>query len=280
MKKSIHTAQDSIKNYFIHFTQTQLAITLVSLPILVTWGLGFSWMTFVGNLVFAPALIAFLFISSLLLFTQLIGIPNHYLVILLDLLTHVWDVILRQGSSSWIIECAKPPTILLICIPIITFLLLHHRMVNTHAKRFIVLGLLMVACLGLFTLQKIHNARTMVTASFHEKLYVIKLADTSSIILIDEGFFARKKSVEKAIDYELKQWINKNYGHVDIQELRITRPGAGSFKAAQYMCTRWNVQAVWLPFFEKTLTKAAWRAYFDLKRFLDENKIRFVRHKT
>lgn len=279
MKQFIQAALNNIKDYLINFTQTQLAITLVSLPILVTWGLGFSWMTFVGNLVFAPVLMLFLVISSLLLFTELIGIPNQYLAVMLDALTYVWNMILRQGSPSWLIECAKPPTILLISIPIITFLLLHYRMVNTHSRRLTVLGFLMIGCFGLFTLQRNHNVQTLVTAAFHEKLYVIKLADSPSIILIDEGFFARKKSVEKAIDYELKQWINKMYGHVSIKELRIARPGVGSFKAAQYMCTRWNVHAVWLPFFDKTLTKAAWRSYFDLKRHMDEYNIRFVRYK-
>lgn len=279
MRKKLNTTLDSIKHYLIHFTQTQLAITLVSLPILVSWGLGFSLMSFVGNLVFAPVLTLFLILSSLLLFTQIVGIPNHYLVVLLDGLTYLWNLVLHQGSSSWLVECAKPPTFLLIGIPIITFIVLHHRLVNTHRKRFLVLVFLMIGSCVLFTLQKNHNANTLTASSFHEKLYVIKLVDSPSIIVIDEGFFARKKSVDKAIDYELRQWINKTYGHVAIEELRITRPGVGSFKAAQYMCTRWNVKAVWLPYFDKTISKTAWRAYFDLKKFLDENQIRFVRYK-
>lgn len=278
MKKYFTKKLASTKDYLIHFTQTQLAVTLVSLPILVTWGLGFSWMTFLGNLVYAPVLTLFLIISSLLLFTELIGIPNHFLVVLLNVITHAWDKILHYGYASWIVECAKPPTIILISIPIITFFVLHHRSINTHLKRFLALSVLLVLSLGIFAAQKNRNSQNLLSAQLNEKLYVIKLVDSPSIILVDNGFFARKKSVEKAIDYEVKQWINKMYGQVSIRELRILKPSAGSFKAAQYICSRWNVQAVWLAYFKDSLNKGAWFSYFNLKRFLEESNIEFKRY--
>jgi hypothetical protein len=49
--------------YLVTFTQTQLVITLISLPILVAWGLGYSVMSLVGNLLFSPVLTLFLILS-------------------------------------------------------------------------------------------------------------------------------------------------------------------------------------------------------------------------
>lgn len=59
-------------------------------------------------------------------------------------------------------------------------------------------------------------------ARFNNKVYVIKPAHSSSIILVDTGYFSRKKSLEKAIECELRPWIVKRFGAVSIQEFRVS----------------------------------------------------------
>lgn len=96
--------------------------------------------------------------------------------------------------------------------------------------------------------------------------------------MIDEGFFARKKSAGKAVQYELRPWLNKIFGSVTIAELRIKNPTGGSFQAAHYICQLWHVKEVWLPFFKKELSKYAWKCFFDMKQYIDLFNIRFNRY--
>jgi hypothetical protein len=264
--------------YLVSFTQTQLVITIVALPILVAWGLGYSLMSLVGNLIFAPVLTAFLVLSSLLLFAHLLGIPHAWLATLLNWLTLAWDWMLNHASSSWLIECAKPSTVILIALPLIVYVLLHHRWMSTPLRRIGALCGLLVLCYGIFYAQRIHNGDGPLTRCLNDKLYVIKLVGTDALILIDDGYFARKKSIEKAIAYEVRPWLAKQFGSVRIRELRMTRVGAGGLQAAKHICSLWPVESLWLPFFKNKLSKYAWRSFFDMKRIVVEKGIRLVRY--
>jgi hypothetical protein len=232
------------KTYLIRFIQTQLAITLISLPILVGWGLGFSYMAAVGNLIFAPLLTGFLMLSSLLLLTQIMGIPNGLIATALNKLSHAWNVMLGLGQPAWILEAAKPPTWILIAMAVVTWVVLHHRSVRTPLKRTVAMVGLLVIFYSIFALQRCYNNDTQTVLKFNDKLYVIKLRDSDGIILIDDGYFAKKQSIEKAIDYELKPWIIKHYGHVRLAEVRLKSPGKRSFKAVMHLGSVWKLGEV------------------------------------
>ena len=109
---------NKFKNYLIRFSLTQLFLTAGAMPILIGWGLGTSVMSLVGNLIFTPVLIVFILLSSLLLFTELLGIPNAYVALTINHITAWWEYALSFGSSSWMIECARPPTVVLIAFVI------------------------------------------------------------------------------------------------------------------------------------------------------------------
>jgi hypothetical protein len=235
-------------------------------------------MSFVGNLIFTPILTLFLVISSLLFFTELLGIPNQTLATILNFITNVWDRILHLGSSKWLVECAKPHIAILFAIPVVTFIVLFNKKINTHTKRLCAMGILTIATFGIFGIQKQYNHHGSLTRSFGEKLYVIKLVKSNSIIVIDDGFFSRKKSIDKAMSYEFKPWIVKHFGNIHIKEFRLKKISVGGLQAALYACTQWHVDAVWLPFFRNTLSKFGWKTYFDLKRCATEKGIRFVRY--
>jgi hypothetical protein len=312
MKTRLQRCWAAIANYLTRFTLTQLALTLISIPILASWGLGCSVMTFVGNLVFTPILIIFLMLSSLLLFSQLLGIPNSWIAWMLDHLTAWWHVLLCKGSTSWMLSWAKPPTWLLVAIPIATILLLRWRVINTIIRRIAALSTLgLVICIGMLWYTNIVSDRNL-AQQFAPNLYVIKLVGQPSVIMVDEGYFTRKKSFEKLIAYELRPWLTKQFGMVRIKELRLRKPSNGSLSAAVQICMAWDVDEVWLPYFKTPpkeidnaqdgiataattidtnepskphqrsttvkLTKAGWKAFFDLQRLTKERGIRLKRY--
>ncbi len=271
---------NGMSSYLTNFIQSQLAITIVSFPILVSWGLPCSGATFLGNLVFPPFLIAFLMVSSLLFFTQLVGVPNKLLVQALECITGAWHHLLSYGSKAWLIPCAKPPVVLLIAMPLIGFMVISNRYCNTPLKRILSMSCLLVAmyglCIGHYHYQR---AQEPCTRRLDDSLYVIRLV-SNELIVVDEGFFAKAASPEKVIDYTLKPWLIKHYGSMGVKELRISKPSYRTFIAARHLARACFVEMVWLPFFDEELGKGAWREYFELKRSLEKHGVRFVRYAT
>ncbi len=103
--------------YLTHYIQIQLFITLMSLPVLMWWGLPFSLMSFVGNLIFSPIIVAFLTLSSLIFMTELASIPNYYLVWSLEKVTTVMTTLLSYGSKNWLVAFPKLNSVFLIAQP-------------------------------------------------------------------------------------------------------------------------------------------------------------------
>lgn len=274
---NLETIWKNIKNYFLNFVQSQLIVTLASVPILVGWGLQISTLTFIGNLVFAPILTLFLILSSIIFFTELVGIPNHFFIIFLESLTSFWHTILNTGTKSWLYGFCRPTTILLFLIPILAFLILlliKHK--TTQIKTWAMFGCFCISILGLNTIPSFFS-RQHASNSFYDGKLLIEFDKDKNITLIDNGFFNTKSSPEKTIDYELKQYLIKNTGKPEIKNLVLLQPSYRTFKAAQELCCRLDVLAVTLPFFDKKISKAAQCQFFKLKQLLEEKQIAFLR---
>jgi len=274
MAKSI---SNYIKNFGVHFVQTQLVVTLVALPILISWGLGISVMTFLGNLLFAPILTIFLILSSLVLFTQLLDIPNGLLTQVLDCFTSLWHILLQTGSHDWVFTFAHPGLVVLIMIPIVMFFTLTHHKIKTNKTRIFMLSTILgVSILGLFVYQKVYVEQKIQKIYYHEKLTIEQT--NKKLILIDNGFFAQKKTAEKTVAFEIRPYLTKTYGSLPITEIKLLQPAAGSFAAAQELCTTCTVEKVSLPYFDENLSKFAWKKYFELQKVLKEKNIVFEQY--
>lgn len=272
----ISDAAKSIQKYLTNFVQSQLIVTLVSIPILVGWGLQISVMTLIGNLIFAPILTIFLILSSLVFFTELLGIPNLFVIKMLEFVTIFWDIILSLGKKKWLWGFCKPKTFFLFLIPIIAFLIL--LFIKTKSSKTKFLSLLGFCCLSIFCLSIIPNffAKHSASNSFYNNKLIINFDAGKKITLIDNGFFNTKSSSEKTINYELKQYLVKNIGKAELQNVVLLKPGCRAFKAAQELCLRLDVKTVTLPLFEKKLSKAAQCEFFKLKDLLQEKGIGFI----
>jgi hypothetical protein len=268
---------DALKRYLVSYTQMQLIITVVAVPILIGWGLGYSVMSLVGNLIFTPFLVIFLMLSSLMLFAHLLGIPHDFLTMFVNKVTMLWSWLLQQGSPSWLIECAQPPWCVLIAIPVSAYVMLRHKFFSTYGKRVSVLCFLIVCCYGICYMQRCCNYRGPQTCCLDEKLY-ITCNDDHTLTIIDAGYFARKKSIEKAIAYEVRPWITKKYGAVHIKELRMKTVTIGGLKAAHHLSTIWPIDSIWVPYFTKKISKATWHAFFTLRETALAKHIKWLRY--
>ncbi len=295
-----------IKNYLLNFIQSQLIVSLVAVPILVNWGLSFSVMTFVGNLLFAPILTLFLMLSTLVFFTQLFHIPNHWLIVILDQFAQQWDRVLACGSASWLIEFCRPPLVFLLAIPSVTFVALSlGRFKNAGMRASVLAGVLAASLLGLWffslvdmryaeapiasesrivaadaSLTTMHQGASISVQALSDDLLrglEIRNGADGRLIVVDDGFFSRRSSPEKTVEFELKPYLVKKFGKVHIENIIVKRPGMRTLTAAKEVCQVFRVDKVTVPFFKKSLSKSGWRAFFELKRFLEEKGIAFSR---
>ncbi|MFH1253899.1 MAG: hypothetical protein V1646_00515, partial [bacterium] len=207
----------SMQRYLTNFVQSQVIVTLVSIPILVGWGLQISMMTFIGNLIFAPILTIFLILSSIVFFTELLGIPNLFIIKALEFVTIFWDIILSLGKKEWLFGFCKPSTFFLFLIPTAAFLIL--LFIKTKSSKVKFLSLLGFCCLSIFCLSIIpiffHNQPQ--SSTFYDGKLTINFDSNKNITLIDNGFFNTKASPEKTIHYELKQYLIKTMGKTELQ---------------------------------------------------------------
>ncbi len=256
-----------IKKHFYDHLFVQLYITLISLPILISWGLPLSVMTFLGNLVFIPFITIFLILSSLIFFTELISIPNTILTNLLNITSKLFIYCLHFGKQSWLIGFATPHPLLIIIIPISTLLVIKYVKKYPIMK----LSLLLTVFIGFFYLTK-PRPKTLFIPFSKNKL-LIKYDQNEEVFLIDHGLFNKKASPENFIMYELKPYLTKKFGSLIINKL-VIKPSIRNFKAATTICTNFNIKNIEINFTNIKLNKYGWKCYFELKSTAKKNSIK------
>ncbi len=267
----------AVKSYLLNYLYVQLVITLVSLPILISWGLSLSFLSLVGNLIFTPVLMLFIVLSTLFFFSELAGIPNAWFAFLLTKLTHKWDSVLHFSNESCHINFVHPGWWFLASIPCITFIIISSPLIKSLHKRIAFLSIFLLAiCTSLWIYQQIKIKNQESICKVSDKFSIEKDSD-GQLTFVDDGYFNSKQSPEKVVEFELRPYMAKNFGTPIINELILLRPGTRSFVGATTFCQYFNVKKVTFPYFEKPLNKAGWRAFFALKRIIAAKNIMLAR---
>lgn len=256
--------------------QAQLVLSLASLPILVHWGLPISMMTLVGNVIFTPFLMAFIFLSSLLFFTELCNIPNTLLAWCLNQVTDWWSYFLSFGKSEWLCSFVHPGNVFLALMGMIIIALL---VVGTRLQIGLRLALLTGALVAAVSSMVVYEHYWHIKMRVQHKKFAVQVHKKYGLTLFDNGYFASKKSPDKAVYFELRSYLIKTYGTLKIDRVVTNRVGMRTFQGILVFCQLFRVKKVVLPFFKKKLSKKAWYFFFTLKRYLAEHKIRFIRSK-
>lgn len=266
----------NIKKFLLNYIYAQLLVTIVALPILIHWGLQSSMIAFISNLLFAPVFSLAFVISSMIFFTELLGIPNGYVTLCYDYVIWAWDFVLRCGSKKFLFGWAHPGAFVLLAIPISTFLVLSYKKINTINKRIVAMSVIL-AC-SMITLWRIQVYKLNCYDSVRDEEYFSTILDEKkNLSFIDDGFFNSKGSPDKAVEFELKPYLIKKYGSSCFKELVLLRPGQRSFIGALAFCRIFDVKKVTFPYFDSELSRRGWRSFFDLTRFVRDNDIALSR---
>lgn len=264
--------KQKIQKYLQNFLLTQLAITLVLLPILSNWGIELSLMSFLGNLIFLPFLTSFLLTSSLIFVTELFCIPNQFLIKTLEFITVVWNKLLGIQNKSWLISFPNHSMWILLVIAIGSLFLIKSARIKTFGHQVSLLSstlLIMIIILKIF-------APVTKSYSFEKKLF-INHNNKGKLNITDNGYFNKQMNVENFIEFELKPFLISKYGTTKVNCLTLKKFSIRSFKATIQCCKLLNLQKVVLPYFNQKFNKKTFANFFSMKRLLSKNHIKFRR---
>lgn len=265
----------AVRSKLIYFVLLQLFITAISLPILIWWGLPISIATPIGNLLFGPILTLFLFLGSLIFFTELAHLPNQIFIFALERVGDVWHWLAELGSKSYLISFSKPPVWFIVLLPIAAFLIIQSK--YTHPPLRSILALSIVIMLYSFALKAWYGPQAAIaTISCNSKeLHVLRMH--KELVVIDPGVLGSRISGVSWASYNFLQELSQRYGTQTIDHLIALQPGAVTYEALAAICAKAKVKKLYLVLWKEKLPWSAWRNYKALMETCTAHGVKVIR---
>lgn len=251
----------------ITFMHVQLFITLISMPILLCWGMPLSLLSFAGNFFFGPILTAFLLLSSLIFFFELLALPNWFLIYALEKLTNGWMYIMHLPSCTWLVALPKPPLAIAFVLAIIALLILHCKKIDTPAKGIIAYSTALFLS-GIFLMFTTHWSAPIQTVDCHAG-HVTLIYQHKTLILIDPGVIGQRISAPNWCEYTLMPYLAKEFGTTKIDHLILLQPNGLLFDAIAHLVEKIEIKKIYIPHWNGKIPQHWWRHYF---RFAEQCK--------
>jgi len=263
----------NIKKWILSSIQLQLYLTLMSSPILAYWGLPISLASPLGNILFQPVLTAFLFLSSVIFFCQILHIPHGLCNLALNYTSHIFHSLLRLGSNSWLMGIPQPPLWLLIALPCSACLIMSCKKTQTPIRS--IACLLGISCLTGCYIRYTRHPQDIVEIPCSNKLVYLINIDNNTL-LIDPGALGTIANPESWIEFTLVPAIVKNTGRTEVDHMIILQPSQRTFKAITY-CLDSLTKQIYIPFWNGNMNQSQKRSYAQLMKAVAQNKASLIR---
>ncbi len=186
----------------------QTFLTLLSLPILVEWGLAVSLASFLGNCIFAPFISVYLALSFFIFFTELCGLPNFLFILALEKVTYLWVWLTELLGSGGLRYYAVPQAFYFYLLILLSFALI--AMQYSLLKKTMLLGILLI--FTLFSLFIFAPSRYGIDVLVAHKKPIIIVCLRGVITAIDYGAVSKSASRQDTfLRYTLKPFLVKRY---------------------------------------------------------------------
>ncbi len=241
------------------------------MPILIAWGLPLSLASPIGNLVFLPFLMAFLFISANIFFLELLYIPNTWFIYVLEKITALWLWLINFGSPSWLISFAKPSSLLLMIIPISALGILYYKRIAATLLNSAALFILLLLISVFLKHQPNFTQQPYLEIPCNGGIITVIKKD-KTITLIDPGVLGRKISTPSWIEFTLLPTLNQHFGTTNMRNLIILQPSIMTFECVEKICQLCTIKNFYMPNWQGTADKKLLRSYGFMRRALEKNK--------
>jgi len=264
-----------VVNYFMRFLQVQLVISLVLLVILPSWGFAISMLSPLGNIIFTPVFVAFLLLSSLLFFAEILYIPNGFIIYFLEKITHAWLYLIPDFNNTFLIGFSKPPILFVIAVPLLTITTLTHRKINSLRKS--VLFLFLLFALSCTYLKLINRPSRVIKNIACNGGNVTLVHENGKTVVIDPGFIGRRISATSWVEYTLIPEIIKSCGSNCIEHVVVMQPGKITFDALKKLITAMKVKNLHIICFFGQMKKSTAISFFMLKNEITKRSVMMYR---
>ena len=226
--------------WFVTFVQVQFFLSLISLPILIAWGLPFSLMTMIGNLIFAPFLTAFLLCSSLVFFTEILHIPNSFCIWLLEKATTIWLWCLQWNSKTWMIGFKLSVLPFAIIAAILAIIILQHTHWGQRTPSALLYTLLFWIILST---NKILSIPSEVSVTCNKRTVSVHNKD-DKLIMIDNGGLGEKINPSSWISYTLMNTLTQQFGTVILDTIYVNQSKLPTLDGLHTLCEETRVNTI------------------------------------
>jgi hypothetical protein len=241
----------------------QIFLTLISLPILIGWGLPLSLIAPLGNLLFSPILGVYLACALIVFFTELGKIPNSIVLWFLEQVSGIWLWCLQRLESSVQIGFARPHAFFLCIIPLMACATVwYFRRRAPYICLLWLSVLLSVLCITLYATQQ-----SSITCTVdRDGTPITCIIRNGTVAVVDaDGALSRKASADEWIIYHLIPAITAYTGATQIDHCMIVHPRQRTFEAITALCARMKIGTVYVPYWEGRIKRNAWRAYCAMR---------------
>ena len=221
----------------------QLFLLSLSFPVLVTWGIAFSPLIFLGNILFTPVLTVFLAGSCLVYIFEILGMPNGYICMLLDAIAQAWVYSMSLAPDLGMVACPQAPVWLLILMPLGSWAILK----NYGLKD----SLATVSFLTLWVFIVFLGIKYYFTPDYKEFVVpcgaraVTLMRKDKKIILIDNESALYSRACSTAwIDYTLSSQLAKNFGATTIDSIIVSKNTPVTRDRLAALCKKYHCQKV------------------------------------
>lgn len=270
MKTSWHR----ITKFFVNYLSLHIFLSLVSLPIIVAWGLPSSWLSPVGNFLFNPIISLFLFLSSIAFFSELIGIPHASCNWLLEHLTAWWHWLLKLAPGHVLYGFHGAPWWLLLIISLIAFASVMHPCMRRPLPRLGGLTMLFIVSMAIL---RAHEPSLLVYNMPCHRGSITLIRANNSTIVIDPGYIGSRISASSWISYTFMPELIAQTGSLTIDHLILLKPSIATCDAIDTLLDTAYIHHIYMPSLQGELTGSFKRSFGKLYAHIKERNIPITR---
>jgi hypothetical protein len=215
--------------WLLRFITLQLFVSLMSLPLLVAWGLPLSLLSPFGNSLFNPLLTVFLILATLIFATELMYLPNQWLCWLLEKTNSLFVATSSYADSSWLVGIRQLPLPILFTIPIIgLWIIITPRLRTQGARALALAGTLIVIFAGAYFTNSSYLGAC--ASQCKNKPVALAYAD-HTLAVFDYGSFNATSRCRAWWNYTVMSQIAKKTGKTTIDYLVVLSPSEKTLEA-------------------------------------------------
>lgn len=249
-------------------------LSLISLPILVAWGLPLSWLSPFGNALFNPLLSLFLLICSLSFVCEIIGIPHALLDQLLEQLAGCWHYALHQAPSAMLYGFYTPSWWLLGSIAITAIAIVMHPRLRSPKMRLASLSFLLFVSMSFLQAYRPKTVHDQVACNAGQ---LTILHANNKTIVIDPGFIGSRISAPSYMQHTFLPELLRRTGRLTIDYFIMLKPSILTFSALQAIVDSAPIGTIYMPSMQGALEGSLRRAFFKFYAVIKQADIQLVR---